>query len=216
MNTQYIRPDDGNAVMAAVGNLMPSILVEAIYDGMYKYCRSRDLDPEAYMEYTDCTRSNQLYDRIARSARDLLDALNNSELYYRTTDNKRATDFYLDTRFAFRVKRSKRNRNNQTTNVRTQRQRWIRPSSAMVSIGQLVLPYPSNQIVVSDQERLWLTIAFDLDDAEVAVEKIFIGWELKNRFAWKDRLEAPTEEALVSLPKPVADAIGEKRRGRSA
>ena len=218
MNNYDFRPDDQEAVLKEIGPLMPSIIVEAILDGFYKHSVSRAKDPEAYPEYSDCTRGNQLYDRMAASARALIDSISpqNPDLQWKITPNKRATDMLLDTRFAFRVKRSKRNRNNLTTGVRTTRNKRIKPTHAMLTIGQMVMPFPSSQVVIPDEERIWITVPFDLDDAEEAITKIAIGIELKRRFLWKVPLEPPALEVLATLPKPVFAMISEMRQRRSA
>ncbi|MDO8625004.1 MAG: hypothetical protein Q7R47_02895 [Candidatus Diapherotrites archaeon] len=218
MSNYNFRIDDQEAVLREVGSLMPSILAEAIQDGFYKYTVSRNKDPESYPEYSDCTRGNQLYDRIAASARAMVDSLSpqNPDLQWKITPNKRATDILLDTRFAFRVKRSKRSRNNLTTGVRTARNKRIKPSQIMLTIGQMVMPFPSNQVVIPDEDRIWITVAFDLDDAEEAISKIAIGVELEKRFLWKRPLEAPAAEVVATLPKPVSDLILGMRQRRSA
>lgn len=218
MNNYDFRGDDPEAVLREVGPLMPSVLTEAILDGFYKYTISRAKDPDAYPEYSDCTRGNQLYDRIAASARAMIDSLSpgNPDLQWKITPNKRATDILLDTRFAFRVKRSKRSRSNLTTGVRTARNKRIKPSHIMLTIGQMVMPFPSNQIVIPDEDRIWITLPFDLDDAEEAISKIAIGVELEKRFLWKRPLEAPADEVLATLPKPVTEMILEMRQRRSA
>lgn len=217
MNDYNYRIDDQGEVLRAVGPLMPSIIGEAILDGFYKYSVSRAKDPDAYPQYSDCTRANQLYDRIAASARELVDSASpqNPDLHWKITPNKRATDFLLDTRFAFRVKRSKRNRGNLTTGVRTARNRRIKPPQAMLTIGQMVMPFPSNYVVVADEERTWITVAFDLDDAEETISKIAIGIELKRKFLWKVPLESPPLEVLAKFPQPISDLIQEMRRKRA-
>lgn len=218
MRNYPIRPDDQEAVLREIGPLMPSILSEAIEDGFYKHAKSRANDPNANVEYSECTRANQLYDRIAASARAMIDSVKpeNPDLQWKITPNKRATDMLLDTRFAFRVKRSKRNRNNLTTSVRTRRQRRIKPAHLMLTIGQMVMPFPSNQIEIPDEERLWITVAFDLDDAEESITKAWIGVELKQKFLWKAPLELPTVETLAKLPSSVRDIIVQLRERRSA
>lgn len=210
-------PDDQGAVIREIGPMMPSIIVEAIHDGFYKYSVSRAKDVDAYPEYSDCTRANQLYDRIAASARTLIDAATpqNPDLHWKITKNKRATDILLDTRFAFRVKRSKRNRGNLTTGVRTGRNRRIKPAT-LLTIGQMHLPFPANQVAVEDEDRLWITVAFDLDDVEEAIAKVAIGIELHRKFLWREPLEPPEVKVLATLPKPVSAMILKMRQRRLA
>ena len=216
-NNNNFRRDDENEVMHEVGDLMPSILTEAVYDGFHKFRVSRNKDQDAFPEYTESTRGGMLYDRIAASARTLIDLVQpeNPDLQWRITPNKRATDMLLDTRFAFRVKRAKRNRRDRTTGVRTKRNKIIKPDT-MVCIGQLILPFPSNQVVVDDADRTWITVSFDLDDVEENIEYVRIGIELNKRFLWQKPLYETTEGVLASLPPQVADMIREMRGRRLA
>lgn len=209
------RRDDENEVMREVGDLMPSILTESVYDGFHKFKVSRSKDKDAFPEYTESSRGGMLYDRIAASARSLIDRVQpeNPDMQWRITPNKRATDMLLDTRFAFRVKRAKRNRRDLTTGVRTKRNKIIKPD-ALVCIGQMVLPFPSNQVVVDDSERTWITVSFDLDDVEENIEYVRIGVELKNRFIWQRPLHETTDDVLASLPPKVADMIKEMKGRR--
>ena len=217
MRCSNIRKDDQVAVMHSVGPLAPAMLREAVDEGFYNYVVSRRKDPDAYPEYTDCTRGNMLYDRIAASARHLTDAMTDNipDLSWKITHNKRATDVLLGARFAFRIKRTKLNRRGCTTSVSTRRQRAIK-SAIILPVGQMVLPFPDNPIIVPDKERVWLTIGFDLDDLEESLERVSVGVELRNRFLWKIPLPAPDVAAIATLSPLLADKIVDMRMRRSA
>lgn len=218
MRNIRFRKDDQKRIMREIGPMIPALLREAVDEGFHNFAVSRQRDIEAYPEYTECSRANMLYDRITAAARVLVDALadDRPDLYWRVTPNKRSTEILLDARFAFRFKRSKENRGNLTANVCTLRQQHEIKSDVMLPWGQLVLPFRNTQPEVPDRERIWLTVAFDLDDLEEAVTNVGIGVELRKSFLWKVPLVAPDAEIITSFPPSLADRIGEMRNRRSA
>ncbi len=169
---------------------------------------SRRKDQNVYTEYSDCTRANMLSDRITASARQLIDTVTADipDLSWKITLNRRATDILLDTRFAFRIKRTKRNRRGRTTSVSTKRQRMIK-SDVMLPVGQMVLPLPNTPIAVPDEERIWLTVGFDLDELEESLERVSLGIELCDKFLWKIPLPVPEAEVIATLSTHLADKI---------
>jgi len=211
-----IRKDDSEAVLNELGLMLPSMLRESVDDGFYNFTVSRRKDPDAYTDYTECTRGNMLYDRIASAARILVSAysVENPDLSWRISSNKRATDILLDTRFAFRLKRTKKNRRGCTTSVSTHRQRTIK-SSVMQPIRQMVLPFPADQIVVADAERIWITVGFDLDDAEESIAKVDLGIEVKKHFLWTTPLHVPDVKVIANISPALADKITELRIRRT-
>jgi len=217
MKYSNIRKDDQDAVIHEIGPVVPAMLREAVDEGFYNYDVSRRKDPDAYPEYTDCTRGNMLYDRIAASARQLVDAATADipDLSWKITHNKRATDVLLDTRFAFRIKRTKLNRSGLSTSVSTRRQRAIK-SNVMLPIGQMVMRFPDDQATVSDEERIWLTVGFDLDEPEESLKRVAIGIELRKKFLWKIPLPVPDAGVIASISPILADKIVDMRGRRSA
>src|SRR6185437_12500754 len=93
-NQVPFRKDDQVAVMGHVGRLLPIIFREAVDDGFHRYGVSRQLDPEGFVDYGKCGRGNMLYDRIAASARYLIDSAKDSisDLRYAITPNERSTE----------------------------------------------------------------------------------------------------------------------------
>lgn len=217
MGTSRIRKDDQQTVLREIGPLVPAMLREAVDEGFHNYVVSRRKDPDAYPEYTDCAKANMLYDRIAASGRQLIDDMTPGipDLSWKITQNRRATDFLLDARFAFRIKRTKLNRRGRTTSVATRRQRTIM-SSVLLPVGQMVLPFPANQAAVPDEERIWLTVGFDLDELEESLERVSLGIELRENFLWKIPLPSPDVEVIATLSPLLADKIVDMRGRRSA
>ena len=217
MTNSRIRKDDQAVVMREIGPLLPAMLREAVDEGFHNYVASRRKDPDAYPEYSDCTRANMLYDRVAASARQLINAMaaDVPDLSWKISHNKRATDIFLDTRFAFRIKRTKLNRHGLTTSVSTNRQRAIK-SEVMLPVGQMVLPFPDNPTAVADEERIWLTVGFDLDDLEEFLERVSLGIELRKKFLWKIPLPVPDANVIATLSPVLADKIVDMRLRRSA
>ncbi|MCB9853300.1 MAG: hypothetical protein H6819_09415 [Phycisphaerales bacterium] len=216
MRRYNIRKDDQEAVMREIGPILP-ILREAVDEGFYCFCRSRDADPAGFVDYTEATRANMLCDRISTSLRELVDLMrdNYPDLDWRITPNKRATEVFLDTRLAFRIKRAKSNRGGCTTNVKTSRQRAIK-SNVMLPYGQMVMPFPANQIEVADTERIWITTAFDLDEFEEAIDRVSVGVEMMHRFLWKRPLPVFELGVIADLSHLLADKIDDMRQRRSA
>lgn len=210
------RKDDQDAVLSHVGDVLPVVFREAVDDGFYRHALSRQRDPEGYVEYGKCCRANMLYDRIVASARYLCDGAREvmPALRYDVTDNQRSTEFMSGPFLVFRLKRIKRNRKNLTTSVKTGRQGIIR-SPYCQSVGQQSLPFPDDVDYLPRENRVWLTIGYDLDELEEAVSRVVLGVETRKRWMWLRPLSAGEPEVLASLPAPVADRIQEARRRRA-
>ena len=217
MRNSNIRKDDQIAVIREIGPLVLALVREALDEGFHNYVVSRRRDPDAYTEYSDCIRANMIYDRMATAARQLIDVATTDvpDLSWKITHNKRATDILLDTQFAFRIKRTKRNRRGRTASVSTRRQRAIK-SSVMLPPGQMVLAFHDAQRAVPDTERIWVTVCFDLDDLEESLEKVSLGIELRSKFLWKVPLPVPDADRIVILSPDLADKIVGMRVRRSA
>ena len=212
-----IRKDDQVSVLNAVNKVVLVLLREGVDDGFHAFTASRKIDAKIFPQYSDCTRMNMLYDRIAASTRQLVDAAapDIPDIWWKITENKRATDVLLGERFAFRIKRTKRNRGGCTTSVATRRQRAIKSAVTPVP-SQMVLPFSVMLNTVPDEERIWLTVGYDLDDAEESLESVTIGIELRKSFLWKIPLPVPDTDVIATLSPSLADKIAGMRAHRSA
>jgi len=202
--------------MGHVGRLLPIIFREAVDDGFHRYGVSRQLDPEGFVDYGKCGRGNMLYDRIAASARYLIDSAKDSisDLRYAITPNERSTEFMAGPYLVFRLKRIKKNRKNLTTGVMTARQAAIR-SPICQSVGQMSFPFPNDPDFLPRENRVWLTVAWDLDELEESVSRVVIGVETRKRWMWLQPLLVTESDVVASLPAPVADRIHEVRQRRA-
>lgn len=198
-----------------LGPVMPVVLRESVDSGFFMFRRSRQLDPEAYVHYTDCTLANMLIDRITHVTRDLIDTVDDADrrLWWKISANRRATETYIDPYMAVRIKRSKQNRSGRTTSVNTARQIEIKSPFCG---AQMSLPYWGLSVVMDDADRLWLTTTFDLDELSEELTEVMIGVERKTGFLWQESLPEADEQVLASLPLPVADRVRELRAIRSA
>ncbi|HZL34274.1 MAG TPA: hypothetical protein VFC78_03125 [Tepidisphaeraceae bacterium] len=212
MQTPFSKHDE-TAIMQALGPIIPSVLREAVEEGWHRFKKSRSLDPNGFAEYGLTSRANMLYDRIAAAARDLVGvaAVDIPGLSCGINKNKKSTEVTFEPYFAFRMKRTKRNRKGLTTSVNTWRQ--CRIKSEYWTIRQPML-FP--QIPISMEDRLWMTIGFDLDDLEEQIDKVEIGVEARRKFIWKQPLIQADAEVIASFPAIVADRIAEMRVRRSA
>jgi hypothetical protein len=136
------------------------------------------------------------------------------ELRYSITNNERSTEFMLGPFVVFRVKRIKKNRKNLTTYVHTKRQLCIHSSICQV-VGQYSLPFPNHIDYLPMENRVWVTVAYDLDELEEQVSRVVMGVETRKRWLWLRPLFAGEPEIIASLPVPVADRIQEVRRRRT-
>ena len=212
----YPREDDPQAVMKTVGPVLPAILEESVQTGFYNFSRSRANDPMGFAELTDCSKANILYDRMAAVARDLIDTLGDDNTAWRMSENRRSTEIYSGPFFAFRIKRSKANRQGRSTGVRTVRQRSIKPSHGGYFPSQMVLEYNEVPAIVPDQDRFWLTVAYDLDDVEENIARVRIGRELLERWDWGVPLVQSELDVIASISSPLADRISDLRERRLA
>ena len=71
----------------------------------------------------------------------------------------------------------------------------------------MVLPLPNTPIAVPDEERIWLTVGFDLDELEESLERVSLGIELCDKFLWKIPLPVPEAEVIATLSTHLADKI---------
>ncbi len=216
MITKFIRKDDQAAVLRHVGRELLVLFREALDEGFFQYTRCRDRDPDAFLQYSDCTRANILNDHMTAAAREMIDAMaiNSPELIWKISANRRATEIFYGDEFVFRIKRTKRNRRGCTANVATWRQKAIKSEVGYVT--QAVLPYSGNHLVLPDFARIWLTIGFDLDELEESLERVMMGVEVRRRFLWKVPLPVPEQQIIASLSPALADKILELRVKRSA
>ncbi|QOV88547.1 hypothetical protein [Humisphaera borealis] len=207
--------DQQAEIMAALGSVVPVLLREAVDEGFHAYKVSRALDPVGHAEYGACSRANMLYDRIASTGRELvrLAADEMPELTSSIHPNKRSTEILLDPYFAFRIKRTKENRKGLTTSVSTKRQNRIK--AEFIPAAQMSIDFPGYASPPSE-DRLWLTVGFDLDELEEHLTKVAIGVETKKRFLWKQSLLEAEAEIIASFPTILADRINEMRTRRSA
>lgn len=215
MNTK-LRDDDGRAILDAIGFPIPILLREAVDHGFQKYAHSRGLDPNGHAEYSDCSRANMLYDRIAAVARELVGAFGDERLTWKISSNKRATEIYLAPDFAFRIKRIKRNRHDLTTGVATSRQQKIKSTPRLIPVGQMLLPLPGAVQQMVYEHPLWVTVAFDLDEFEESVSRIYLGVERQKRFLWRERLPEAPADVIATLSPPLASKIMDLRSRRVA
>ena len=201
--------------MRALGPL-PIILRESIDHGFFNYAKSRKIDAAGHADYSECSRANVLYDRITAAARELVDAAGIRGLRWEISDNKRATEIKLDPHIAIRIKRIKPNRGDLTASVNTRRQRFIKSFSRMVPIGQMALPFKGAIRLMGYAHPLWITAAFDLDEVEESVSRIYIGIERRTKFIWKIPVAEPAPAVIATLHSPLADRIMDMRKRRSA
>jgi hypothetical protein len=219
MGTRPPRDDDQMGTMDYLGPALPALLREAADTGLYRYKVSRSLDPEGYADASDCSRANLLYDRIAKPTRELIDlaALGDHRLRWQFSDNKRATEVMCDPFHALRIKRVKRNRGGLTTGVETDRLRSIKSRHRpLLSLGQMVIPFVGWPGPSRVEHRVWITLAFDLDDVEEAFSSVFLGVETRTRFLWRMPLPEAPPDVIASLSAPLADRIMELKAKRSA
>jgi hypothetical protein len=216
---QLPRDDDQVGTMDYIGPALPAILREAADTGLYRYCRSRMLDPDSHALYSDCSKANVLYDHITFVARELVDlvAAADRRVRWQFSDNKRATEIICEPGHAFRIKRVKANRGGLSTGVRTDRLLDIKSRHRPVLLpGQLVLSFGSDPVPTRMEDRTWLTLGFDLDDVEESFSGVFLGVEMPTRFLWRIPLPEAEPEILARLSAPLADRIVELREARSA
>lgn len=210
------RDDDSKAVMDFMGPSLPIMFREGIEHGFYNYAKSRKLDPIGHTEYTDCTKGNMLYDRIVAVLRELVEAAGKKALHWKIGDNKRATEIMLEPHLAYRIKRIKQNRGDKTTGVSTGRQRKVvKAKSQLVPFGQMVFPIEGFDRKMVYPHPLWITAAFDLDEVEESVSRIFLGVERKHGFIWKLRVPEATPDVIAKLHGSLADKIMELRQLRA-
>ena len=214
--SNHIRTDDPEAMMGAVGELVPPILRESIDHGFFLHSASRRRDPEGFADYTDSSRSNMLYDRIAATARGLIIAAGVDGLSWQISANKRATEILLDPFLAFRIKRAKRNRRGMTAAYPTPRQGRIDSPPPYLGYGQAVINFNGWAQGLDDEDRAWTTVAFDLDDTEESVTRIDIGIKLRRCWLWKLALPAADTDAVARIAPAAAEHIQELRKLRSA
>jgi hypothetical protein len=209
-------PGDEQAVMAALGPIVPAILREGVAEGFHRFKASRALDPIGFADYSLCAKSNMLYDRIARATRELVDLAQAEipDLQWTMGRNKRATDFTFDPYFAFRIKRIKANRKGLTTSVDTWRQLSIK-SGVVLPVSQNMLDFGQTWSFPIEN-RVWITIPYDLDDLEEKVEQAGIGVETRTKFIWKRPLPEAEADIIASFPAAVADRVYDMRTKRSA
>lgn len=213
------RDDDQIGTMDFIGPALPALLREAADTGLFRYRRSRLLDPEGHADHSDCTKANILYDRIASPVRELvgLASMADPRLRWQFSDNKRATEVMCDPFYAFRIKRTKKNRGGLTTGVATDRALDIKSrKKPIVALGQMVLSFLNWQPPARVQDRLWITLGFDLDVVEESFSAVFLGIELPRRFLWKIPLPEAPPDVIASLSAPLADRIMELKELRSA
>lgn len=214
--TNHIRTDDPQAMMEAVGDLVPALARESIDHGFYTHTVSRRLDPVGFARYTDTTRANMLYDHIADAARGLIMSAGSDGLSWQISGNKRATEIMLDPFFAFRIKRAKRKRGGMTATYPTPRQGRIDSPPPYLGHGQAVIDFKGWGQGLDDEDRVWTTIAFDLDDTEEAVARVAIGIKLCRRWLWKVALPPADADVVARVAPSAAEYIHELRRLRSA
>jgi hypothetical protein len=204
------------AVMEAVGPIVPMLLREAIEEGFYRYKTSRSLDPLGFPDYGPISKANMLYDRIAAASRELIDTLSADlpAIQYTIHSNTKSTEILFDPYFAFRVKRTKSNRHGMPTSYPTWRQRRI--NSPTWEIRQLRIPFPGGAPIIETEDRLWLTAGFDLDDVEERIEKTVIGVTTRRHWLWRYPLDLADAEIVASFPSLLADRMNEMRAARSA
>ena len=201
--------------MAAAGTMIPALLRESIDEGFHGYKRSRALDPVGFAEYGPCARANMLYDRIATSCRELMGLVmpENPDLSWKIGDNKRSTEVKLEPYLMFRIKRVKKNRGGRSTSVGTNRQ-WRIMSDVVLSPAQMIIDFPN--FYGLEEDRIWLTAAYDLDDLEESLARVSIGVETRKKFLWKLPLHQPEAEVIAGFPTLIAGRILEMRALRSA
>ena len=199
-----------------MGSVVPALLREGLAEGFHRFKRSRDLDPDGFADYSLCSKANMLYDRIALASRELVDVAKADipELGWKAGRNKRATDIMLDPYFVFRIKREKQNRGGLTTSVDTWRQLQMK-SLSVPPMLQMSLDF-GVPIRLPNENRIWITIPFDLDELEESISHVSMGIELRTKFLWKVPLPEAEADIIASLPNAVADRISEMRSRRSA
>ncbi len=207
--------DEDAAIMEAIGAVVPSLLRESVDEGFHRYKISRSLDPSGFPDYGPITKSNMLYDRIASAARDLISAISPAlpTLRYTIHSNTKSTEITLDPYLAFRIKRTRANRRGMPSSYGTDRQKHI--NAPTWSIGQLRMPFPEMP-AIEMEDRLWVTVGFDLDDVEEQVTKSVIGVTTRRRWLWRYPLMPADGQIIASLPTLLADRINEMRIARSA
>ncbi len=210
------RPDDQDAVLASIPPVVLPAFRESVDHGFFLHARSRSLDPVGFAEYSESTKANMLFDRIIRVAKDLFSIVDSPSIRLRRTRNKRSTEFLLDPVMAARIKRLKKGRAT-SANYPTPRQMAIR-SLPVLPPGQMVIPFPLQpaEVEIDDENRLWLTVVFDLDEIEENVVKVSIGVETETRFLWLHPMSEPELDIVGSISAPLADRMQELRAERSA
>jgi hypothetical protein len=207
--------DEETAILASVGQTVPALLREAVDEGFHRYKVSRALDPFGFPDYGPISKANMLYDRIASAARDLISTIapDLPQLRYSIHSNTKSTEITLDPYFAFRIKRTKANRRNMPSSYGTDRQKHI--NAPFWTIGQLRIPF-QNLPLIEMEDRLWLTVGFDLDDIEEQIERTVIGVTTRRRWMWRQPLMLADADIIASFPPLLADRINEMRVSRSA
>jgi hypothetical protein len=202
-------------IIEAVGPVIPAILRESVTEGFYRFKTSRALDPVGFAEYSLCAKMNMLYDRIALASRELLTLASSDMpgLWWQVGRNKRATEIFFDPYFAFRIKRTKGNRNDLSTSVDTGRQLTIK-AEFVPPVSQSLFDFMGENF--PPENRIWITIPYDLDELEENVTQVSIGIELRTKFLWKQPLPEAPADILASFPTAVADRVNDMRASRSA
>lgn len=215
-----IRTDDAAAVLEHLGVVPQVIAAESVDEGFHRYRKSRDLDPVGHADHSDCTKANILYDRCTAVTRELVGlADRDAGLRCKQSPNKRQTVMLVGDCYALRIKRTKENRGGLSTGVSTRAMRRIKRPPRIISPGNGLLPFPGALVQVEDDSvisRLWLTIAYDLDEAEESVASATIGVELPDSFLWRVPLPMVDAGVVARLPIVLAQRVREYRKRRSA
>lgn len=160
-----------------------------------------------------------VYDHVANVLRELVTAAGMDNLSFRLTANLRSTEVQFDPFVMVRVKRTKSNRGGRSTSYPTGRQGRIKGAERRGTRdvpGQVFFIAGGRPIVVAEDQKLWLTVGFDLDEVEEAVSEVTIGVELEKGWVWKAALPEADLGIIGSTSSQLADRIRELREIRSA
>ena len=208
------RDDDQEAILAHLGPLFPLVARESVDIGLFLHLQSQRSDPDAYADMMPGRRTAVLNDRVSATLRGMMDDLLEElpGFSWQIAENQSATEVMAPGHLMVRPKLIGPGRTG-SSNYPTRRQKAIRTSHRRR--GAARLPRGQQRFVWSGgwlreeygEDRLWLTLGFELDTLGQAVDRVVLGVERQSGFLWMETLPQLDAEVLQRLSAPAADYL---------